>query len=126
MDIIKIISISVSALVIIVLLKKFNKDYSVTLSCLVGTSICLFSLGILIPVFDYLKNFSDSTYSELYTIIFKSAGICMLSSFAAELCRDCGEASLGTKIEFAGKCTLLSFCLPILQRVFENAKMFMD
>ena len=51
--------------------------------------------------------------------MFKSAGICLLCSVSAEICRDCNEASLASKIEFAGKCTILTYCLPLIKTVFD-------
>ena len=84
-------------------------------------------MGILLPVFDFLKNLGNgSNYPSMCTLIFKSAGICTLTSLASELCRDCSEASLGNKIEFAGKCTLITMSLPVIKKVFENATMLMD
>ena len=127
MDIIKIVSTGLCSLIIILLLRKINNDYASLASCIIGISICLFSFGILIPVFEFIKSLGqDDTVGGLYALMLKSAGICMLCSVAAELCRDCKEDSLGEKIEFAGKCTLLAFCLPLIKKVFENATMFMD
>lgn len=127
MDIVKIVSISLCSLTIIMLLRKINNDYASVASSIISISICVFSLGILIPVFDFIKSMGNNSLAgELYTLMFKSAGTCLLCSLAAELCRDCGESSLGTKIEFAGKCTLLAFCLPLILKVFENATKFID
>ena len=127
MDIIKIISISLSGLIIIILLRKLNGDYATLVSCLISVSICFFSFGILLPVFGFLKNIGlNGNFSNICTLMFKSAGICLLSSLAAEICRDCKEASLAAKIEFAAKCTLITMSLPLIQKVFENATTFID
>ena len=127
MDIIKIVSIALSCLIIIILLRRLNSDYAIIASCIISTSICFFSFGILIPVFDFLKSLgSDSDYSSLCALMYKSAGICLLSSLAAEICRDCKEASLAAKIEFSAKCTLITMSLPLIQKVFENATTFID
>lgn len=127
MDILKIISIALSAIIIIILVRKINGDYALFISCVINIFICIFSFGILIPVFDYVKELHQSTHhGGLYSIILKSTGICMLSSLASELCRDLGEASIAEKIEFAGKCTITAFCLPLIQKVFENAMSFIS
>ncbi len=127
MDLVKVISIALSSLIIIVLLRKINEDYALLASCLINISICVFSFGVLIPVFDFInETASTSGQGELYGIMLKGAGVCMLSSAASELCRDLGEASLSQKIEFAGRCTLVTFCLPLIQKVFENALSFIS
>lgn len=125
MDITKVVSMAICALFIIILTKKINSDHAFLLSCFVNTTICLFSFGILIPVFDYIKELCQSqSTKDLCTVLFKSAGICLLCSFASELCRDSNEASLASKIEFAGKCTLITYCLPLIKMVFGYAKTF--
>ena len=55
-----------------------------------------------------------------------TAGIGLLCSAGAEICRDFGEGSLASKIEFAGKCTLLAYCLPLIKTVFEYASSFVN
>jgi len=127
MDIVKVISIALSSLIIIVLLKKINSDYAMLASCVINISICIFSFGVLIPVFGFIKETgSTSGQGELYAIMLKGAGVCMLSSLASDLCRDLGELSLAQKIEFAGKCTVITFCLPLIKKVFENALSFIS
>ena len=127
MDIVKVVSIALSSLIIIVLLKRFNSDYALFASCILNVSICIFSFGILIPVFDFIRETGLSIgQKEICTVMLKGAGVCMLCSIAAEICRDLGESALSQKIEFAGKCTLTAFCLPLIQRVFENALSFIS
>lgn len=127
MDITKIISISLCSLIIIILLRKFNNDYAFFASSFLNISICAFSLGILAPVFEYIKSLgSTGINSNFCTVIFKCAGVCLICSLAAELCRDCGESAIASRIEFAGKCTLLAFCLPLIKQVFEYATTFID
>lgn len=127
MDLVRVISIALSSLIIIVLLRRINGDYALFASCVINISICVFSFGVLLPVFTFIRETGGSSgQGELYTVMLKSAGICMLTALASELCRDLGENSLSQKIEFAGKCTLIAFCLPLIQRVFENALSFIS
>lgn len=127
MDITKIVSVSICALFIIILTKKINSDHAFLISCIINTSVCMFSFGILVPVFDYIKELGKvGDTSDLYTVMFKSAGICLLCSVASELCRDAGESSLASGIEFAGKCTLLTYSLPLIKTVFGYAKTFIS
>ena len=82
---------------------------------------------ILIPVFGFFKNLAaDKSFSGLHALMFKGAGICLLSSIASEICKDCNESSLGAKIEFAAKCTLITMSLPLIEKVFKNATTFID
>ena len=125
MDIVKIISISLCCLIILILLRKLNNDYAILASCVINVFISIFSLSVLMPVFDYINSFSDSrNFSNFYTIMFKAAGISLLCTFASEICKDAGESLLSSRIEFAGKCTLLTMSLPLIKKVFEYATSF--
>ena len=127
MNITKIILISVFCLFIILLLKRLNSDYAMYVSATAGIIICFFSLGILKPVFDYAQKLCESEETgKMCTVMFKSAGICLLCTVAAEICRDCNESSLASKIELAGKCTLLTYCLPLIKTVFEYVSSFVN
>lgn len=125
MDITKIVALALFGLFVIVTVKRFNADSAFGISCLLGVGITVFSLGILLPVFDYIKELEEGMQLKGYpTILFKSAGVCLLCSCAAELCRDSGENSLGSQIELAGKCTLTALSLPLIKTVFDYAKTF--
>ena len=125
MDITKIVALSLFGLFAIVLVKRFNADSAFGISCLLGVCITVFSIGVLLPVFDYVKELEEGMqFKGCSQILFKSAGVCLLCSCASEMCRDCGENSLGSKIELAGKCTLTAFSLPLIKTVFDYAKTF--
>lgn len=127
MDIVKIVSCALSCLILIVLLRRINNDYALLAGCVINIGITVFSLVILVPVFDYIKSMTFSgAASSLCEIMFKSAGVCMLCTIGAEICSDAGEAYLSSRIEFAGKCTLLAYCLPLIKKVFEYAKTFIS
>ena len=125
MGIVKIVFLSLSCLIIIILLRKLNNDYAVLTSCLINISITVLSFGFLLPVFAYIQKLTNQgSYSELFTVLFKSTGICLLCSVASEISRDCGEQSLALKIELAGKCTLIAYALPLIREVLEYASSF--
>ena len=127
MGIVKIIGISLSALMVIILLRKLGNDYAVLASCALNIAITFFSLSILIPVFEYIDTLTDTVGTgNLCTVMFKSTGVCLLCSTASEICRDSGEGSLSQRIELAGKCTLCAFSLPLIKQVFDYAVSFIS
>ena len=126
MDIIKIVFICISSLILIILLRRMNSDYALFVSCAINLGITVFSILIIVPVLEYAKGISNQTTEQFSEIMFKSAGICLLCSIASEMCGDAGETQLSSKIEFAGKCTLLAYCLPLIKKVFEYATGFIN
>ena len=125
MGIVKIVLMAISALIIILLLKKLNNDYAILTSCLINISITLLSFGFLLPVFDYIEKYiAKNDTGRLFEVLFKSTGVCLLCSVASEICKDVGEQSLGSKIELAGKCVLISYALPLIGKVLDYASSF--
>lgn len=123
MDIVKLILLSVLASITALLTKKFNNECGVLISVICGISVCIFSVAILLPVTRYLKEIIEgSQYQGLALILFKSAGICLLCTFGCEICKDLGEQQLSSRLELAGKCTLIAMSLPIIKTVFDYAQ----
>ena len=50
---------------------------------------------------------------EYLTILFKALGICYITQFAGDICRDCGENTLAVQTELAGKIALMLLALPL-------------
>ena len=127
MDITKLITLSVFSLFVIILTKRFNNECAFYISCLLSILITFFSISVIAPVFEYVKELEENIqYSYFSQILFKSTGVCLLCSVACDLCRDCGESAVASKIELAGKCTLITFCLPLIKMVFKYAKTFIS
>ena len=47
-------------------------------------------------------------------IVFKVLGISYISEFGAQLCKDAGESSIASKIEFAGKVMIITVSAPVM------------
>ena len=52
--------------------------------------------------------------------VLKILGIAYLASFCSEICRDAGENSLASKVEFSGKILILVLAIPILMAVLQS------
>lgn len=125
MSIIKIVCLALFALIVLILLKSVNKDMSDFALIAVNIGITSFSILTLKPVFDYISQLNQSSqFNGLFETMFKAAGIALLCSFASEICCDAGRQSLASKIELCAKCTLITYSLPIIKRIFDYAKEF--
>ena len=54
---------------------------------------------------------------EYAGIMFKALGVCILTQIACDACKDAGEASIATKLEIAGRVSILVISLPLFTRV---------
>ncbi len=128
MSIYKLVISGICGLIFIVLMKNVKEEYA--LFTLLFTDLCLMASAIIFlqPVAEYIKS-TESLFGDqkgFCEILFKCTGIGLLCSFASELCRDCNQGSLGSKIELLGKCGMICYCLPLIKKVFEYAVVFIS
>lgn len=119
MNIIGICVIAVVSSLISVVLKKYNPEYAISIS--IVTSILIFAIVLsnISPAILQIKSLMNSTKlpSQYAVILFKSLGICLITQFAADSCKDAGENALSSKIELAGKVMIVIISLPLFQEI---------
>ena len=52
-------------------------------------------------------------------IVLKIIGISYICQFAADICKDAGEASIAGKIELGGKIIIISLSMPIIYNLLD-------
>lgn len=119
MEIVAICGVTIVAAVISVMLKKYNPEFSVLISLCAGIFILFVILSKVMPAVQQIKNLLTATGmpSEYGMVLFKTLGICFLTQFAADSCRDAGEGSLASKVELAGKLMILIAALPLFEKI---------
>lgn len=120
MNIVAVCGLAVLGLLVTVILRGIRPDFAVftgiaTALILLGTSI-----SAITSVIKSIAMLSNETGFSLYTtLILKTLGIALISQMTADVCRDCGSASIASKVEFSAKIMILSLCIPILQTLLE-------
>ena len=100
----------ICALCAVMLLKQLKSDFV----------YCLASLAEpLLYLRDVAVQTGQSTY---YTVMLKCLCTAFICKTAAELCRDCGESSIGTKIELGGRAAIILQTLPLIKAIFSLAR----
>ena len=118
MEILGVLGIAVFAAVLSFIFKELKKEYSVMLMIAGGIIIIIWGLAKIYPVVDYMRELTDSgNIPEYFSVILKVLGISFIVQTIADICRDFGEASIASKIEFAGKAVILAVVLPVLRSV---------
>ncbi len=127
MEIVALCGIAVLAAVFSVMLKKYIPEYSFLISLGAGVLILLLILSKITPAVSQIKNLLSATglSSEYGSILFKSLGVCFLTQFAADSCRDSGEGSMASKVELAGKIMIVLISLPLFEKIAETAMQLM-
>ncbi|WP_139904271.1 stage III sporulation protein AD [Clostridium thermarum] len=122
MDIIKIVSFAFIALCIVQIFKDRRSDIAVQISIVAGIVIFLFMLTKITAVMQFLQQLAAKANIDFVYLntVLKILGIAYLASFCSEICRDAGESSLASKVEFSGKILILVLAIPILMAVLQS------
>ncbi|MCY6959960.1 stage III sporulation protein AD [Clostridium brassicae] len=122
MEIVKIVGFAFVALSIILVIKNKRSDLAVHISLAAGILIFIFMIDKVTSVLQLLQELAlKANIDFVYlNVVFKILGIAYLASFCSEICRDAGEGSLASKVEFAGKILILVLAIPILMAVLQG------
>jgi len=121
MEIIKIAVIALTGVISAALLKSINKDISLYVILATSVIILIAVLGEISEIFSFIENiYDDITYGrEFFPVIIKVLIIAYITDFTAQLCKDAGEGSIGSKVELAGKVIIFYIAMPILTAILE-------
>lgn len=114
----KIVSIAGICIISAVMCKLFaneGKEYGLYIKIAAASVIMSMIIIFVSPVTETIRNIYDKAGAdeEYLTILFKALGICYVTQFACDICRDSGENALATQAELAGKVSLLIIALPL-------------
>ena len=91
----------------------------------IGVSLLLMGMVLtqITPVLDEIRNAVELTGmpGDYAAVLFKAVGICLLTQLAGDVCRDSGESSIATKVELAGRTSILLLTLPMIREVLSWA-----
>jgi stage III sporulation protein AD len=118
-DIVKISAVCIIAALICVFFDGQSREYGLYVKITASVIVLGFVIVCIMPVKDSIteifnKSGADSEYLK---ILFKAAGICYISQFAHDICRDSGANALASQAETAGKCALLIVALPLFKEI---------
>lgn len=121
MSIMQIIGIGFITTALAVLLKQHRPELAFALPILCTVLIVIFIAPYLNELLNMLKNIAKQTGIESVYIktIIKIIGAAYVCQFSPELCKDAGEGSVASKIEFAGKIIIITLSTPIIYRLLE-------
>ena len=122
MEIIKVVAFAFMALFIVLIFKGKRDDLAIQVSIVAGILIFLFMINKLTIIMGFLQTLANRASIDVVYLntVFKILGIAYLASFCSEICKDAGESSIASKVEFAGKILILVLAIPILMAVMQS------
>ena len=121
--IISVIGICVITASATLFLKQYKPDMAFLAAVIGGCAVLLATLYKADNIFSELRDIFDSleTDNEIFAIMLKCLGITVITDFAAELCKDFGQSSLGSRVILAEKVVVVTLCLPLIKNVINTA-----
>ena len=126
---IQFIGIGLIGMILAVLFRQHKPEYAPLISLAAGLAVVFLLLGQLEPIFSQMEEILQQSGigTEYIAVLLKSLGICYITQLAADTCRDAGESAIASKMELAGKITVLTLAVPyftgMLQTVGELIRM---
>lgn len=116
MEVVKIVGISIFAVVMIIVLKNQRPEMALMLSIATGIMIMLFALYKMSSVVNVLNDLvtKSGINKEFLLIIIKVIGIAYIVEFGKNICIDAGQSSIATKLEMAGKVIIVVLTIPLI------------
>lgn len=123
-----LIGISLSALILAVLIRDYNKTASIAIVIAASAMIFIRIASDVSTIFESLTQISSGveTAASYIKLMMKVLGIVLITQFTADLCRDCGEHSLASQTETAAKIIVVSMILPLFETVIKIVAGFLE
>ncbi len=108
-------------------LGKGSKDMTLVLTMLVAGMVLAVALGYLEPVVEFVRELQTlgQLDSELSGVLFKAAGIGLVTEIAVLICSDCGNGALGKTLQILATAVILCLCLPLMRSLLELVQKIM-
>ena len=115
----KLLGTAVGAAVIALTLRSAHKPLGMGFSLLAGAVLLLALAEPLTRAVEMLRSLAEASRlgEEHPALLCKLLGVSLAADFAAQACRDAGEAGLALRVELGGKVMLLGLCAPLLQQL---------
>lgn len=117
---VKIVSIAGICITASIMCKLFSdngKEYALYIKLAAAAAVMSMIIIFVSPIAETIRNiYTKAGADEEYlTVLFKALGICYITQFACDICKDSGENALAAQAELAGKISLMLIALPLFE-----------
>lgn len=102
-----------------VVLRATRPELAMGLSLTAGVLVAGLVLKELAPLAATLRRMTalGGLAEGSFSVVFRAAGVCLVTQLTADTCRDAGESALAGKAELAGRLVLLLMSLPLFEQI---------
>ena len=120
-DVMKLVGLAIISTILCMVIKKDRPEMAMFIGVLTGIMILLsvtYKLNFIIDSINDLAH--KANIPAMYiSLIIKLIGIAYLIEFAIQICKDCGEGNIASKLEFGGKIIVMTMSFPILVSIID-------
>lgn len=125
MSVFKLCGVAVCAVVVSLLIKRGNEEFSRASSVLCSVILLSAALAAMSPVVSFLYEQAGEVMSDQFAsyalIMLKALGISLIVQTSADICRDSGENAIANRLETVGKAEITLLTLPLVKQLFAFA-----
>ena len=118
---IKVAAIAVTGAVLGLVIKKNSPEMAIMLTISLALIALYLAFDTIRGVTDFVQSLAETTKISpaILTVVLKTVGISIITKLSADVCRDAGQASVGSGIELAGAFAALYIALPLFKTVMD-------
>lgn len=114
---------AVSSVCLISILRQTNSQLANVATAVAGIGLFIYVIKGIAPFAEFIIEISRETGVNTYFItMLKALAISLCCKMCSDICRDCGENSLASKVELAGKAGIVIISLPIVESLLAVAR----
>ncbi|MCC8069362.1 MAG: stage III sporulation AC/AD family protein [Ruminococcus sp.] len=119
-NIISVCGLVVCVVILNKLLENYSKEYIILISIGASILILIYLSSYITSVLDFLNQLLTTLgdNNDIYTLLLKSLGICIVTNFAIDICKDANQNALSSVVLIVGKVSMLLLSIPLLQELF--------
>ena len=117
MDVFKIIGIALTGAVFSLTVKQYRQELAIGIAVICGIILLSYTVSGITDIFKIFGTITEKSGIDkgYLTAIIKITGICFISQFFAEVCRDAGQNAIASKLEITAKILILTLTIPIIE-----------
>lgn len=121
MDIFKIVAVGIVSAAVITMVKQVKPELSILVTVAASIVLLIMIINTLTDVIMSFAMIAEKTglQSGLFSGVLKIIGVGYITEFAANICDDAGNKSIGEKILLGGKVIIMILALPVITSLID-------
>ena len=123
MNIVTFFILAIVSVILLLILKQSKSNVIIPASIVLSIILFKYAFSQLNESFATIKSIVNNTSLDKYTTtLFKVFGVSFLAEITADICRDSGENTIASRVEFAGKAELILISIPLVEEILKMAE----